>query len=202
MSRFQSQHTHFFPSYKTCESQPCHDGGLRAGYNACIRLCSLLMLASRHEFLPHSLPFPNSLEPMAQTPAMNGYFELASMMGANPELAIFRRFSALNAHSLLLLQAELVFLENKLQKCIEADAASGHDLRTIYDRDWQSLFESSTKPGGCAEQWDTLMRVKKVLKEYSKTSLSASAFASSYCQMRLLFCRNCLRKKTLHWLQI
>lgn len=105
---------------------------------------------------------------MAQLPAMNGYSELASMMGANPELAIFRRFSALNAHSLLLLQAELVFLENKLKRCIEADTASRDVNRIIYDRDWQSLFESGTTASGCADQWETILRARRVLKEYSK----------------------------------
>ncbi|KAH7381374.1 hypothetical protein DE146DRAFT_793337 [Phaeosphaeria sp. MPI-PUGE-AT-0046c] len=108
---------------------------------------------------------------MAQLPVMNGYSKLASMMGLNPELAIFRRFSALNAHSLLLLQAELVFLENKLKRCIDADTAYGHDLRTIYDRDWQSMFESATKPDGCAEQWETVVRARSVLKEYNEALL-------------------------------
>jgi hypothetical protein len=43
-----------------------------------------------------------------------GYTKLASVMGKNPELAIFRRFSALNAKNLLYLQAEHVNLEARL----------------------------------------------------------------------------------------
>lgn len=105
---------------------------------------------------------------MTDTIAVNGYSRLASLMGPNPELAIFRRFTILNAHTLLLLQAELVYLENKLQKCVEADNASGHDDRKIYDRDWQSLFESDTMPDGSTDQLKTLMRIRSVVKEYSK----------------------------------
>jgi hypothetical protein len=104
---------------------------------------------------------------MTQLPPMNGYSKLASLMGAHPALASFRRFSTLNAKNLLYLQAELVHLENKLRKCVEADNASGHVDRVLYERDWQSLFESSTTPGGNSEQWETVMRIRSVLKEYS-----------------------------------
>lgn len=92
---------------------------------------------------------------MEQIPPMNGYSKLASSMGAHPELAIFRRFGTLNAQNLLYLQAELVYLENKLQKCVKTDAASGHMDRMIYDHDWQTLFESTSAPDGNPEQWDT-----------------------------------------------
>jgi hypothetical protein len=100
------------------------------------------------------------------TPA-NGYTKLAALMGAHPALANFRRFSALNAKNLLYLQAELIYLENKLQRCVEKDNASGHVDRILYDTDWQSLFESGTTAGGNGEQWKTMMRIRGVLKEYS-----------------------------------
>jgi hypothetical protein len=44
---------------------------------------------------------------------VNGYPKLARHMGASPEIAIFRRFGALNAQNLLYLQAELVHLEKR-----------------------------------------------------------------------------------------
>jgi hypothetical protein len=112
---------------------------------------------------PNTTPLPPST-----IPSPNGYSKLAALMGAHPELANFRRFDALNTHNLLYLQAELVFLENKLRKCIELDNLSGHVDRALYDRDWQSLFESSTALGGNAEQWETALRVRRVLKDYSK----------------------------------
>jgi hypothetical protein len=99
---------------------------------------------------------------------MNGYSKLASIMGAHPELANFRRFRTLNAQNLLHLQAELVFLENKLRQCVQADASSGHVDRALYDRDWQSLFESGATSGENSEQWTTALRIRCVLKEYSK----------------------------------
>jgi len=52
---------------------------------------------------------------MALNPTMNEYSKLASLMGPHPELAIFRRFSTLNAQNLLYLQTELVHPKRKLQ---------------------------------------------------------------------------------------
>jgi hypothetical protein len=107
--------------------------------------------------------------PIAPTPLppSNGYSKLASLMGAHPELATFRRFSTLAAQNLLYLQAELVFLENKLRKCVDADASSGDIYREMYDRDWQSLSESGATAGGNGEQWAIVLRIRGVLKEYS-----------------------------------
>jgi hypothetical protein len=118
--------------------------------------------------LPSNSPFSHS---MAQPQILNGYSKLASLMGAHSDLANFRRFSTLNAQNLLYLQAELVFLENKLGQCVEADKSSGHVNRGIYDRDWQALFESGANSGGDGEQWDTVLQIRKVLKEYSELRL-------------------------------
>jgi hypothetical protein len=98
---------------------------------------------------------------------MAGYIKLASLMGAHPEVAIFRRFGTLNAQNLLYLQAELISLDLKLKRCAKADAESGHPDRTIYDRDWQSLHESLQAPDGNPEQWQTILSIRKTLKEYS-----------------------------------
>lgn len=99
---------------------------------------------------------------------MNGYTKLASFISSHPELAIFRRFGTLNAQNLLYLQAELVHLENRLKECLKADASSGQIDRTMYDRDWQSLSESTFAPDGNPEQWATALQIRKTLKEYSK----------------------------------
>jgi hypothetical protein len=99
---------------------------------------------------------------------MPGYTKLASLMGAHPEVAISRRFGSLNAQNLLYLQAELVKLELKLQRCAQEDAESGHVDRSIYDRDWQTLHESSLASGGSPEQWQTMLEIRRVLKEYSR----------------------------------
>ncbi|KAF2110647.1 hypothetical protein BDV96DRAFT_603728 [Lophiotrema nucula] len=99
---------------------------------------------------------------------MNGYTKLASLMGPNPEVAIFRRFSTLNAQNLLYYQAELVHLEEKLAACFKSDAESRHPDRVMYDRDWLSLKESDQMPDGNGEQWATILEIRKVLKEYNE----------------------------------
>lgn len=103
---------------------------------------------------------------MAGMPA--GYSRLASLMGAHPEIATFRRFRALNALNLLYMQAELTDLENSLHKQAKSDAESGHFERSIYRRDWQTLSESLTTEDGNSAQWRTMLKVKDKLSEYSK----------------------------------
>lgn len=100
--------------------------------------------------------------------ATSGYIKLGSLMGTHPEVAIFRRFGSLNAQNLLHLQAELVSLESKLVRCAKADTESQDQNRKIYDRDWQSLTESSHTQDGNAEQLQTRLKIRKLLKEYSK----------------------------------
>ncbi|KAH8165634.1 hypothetical protein CIB48_g2605 [Xylaria polymorpha] len=97
-----------------------------------------------------------------------GYPRLASLMGAHPEMATFRRFGSLNALNLLYLQAELVDLENKLLKQAKTDAESGHFEPSIYHRDWQTLSESMTTEDGNPTQWHTMLEVRDKLKEYNQ----------------------------------
>lgn len=105
-----------------------------------------------------------------------GYTKLASLMGAYPEVAILRRFGALNAQNLLYLQAELTSLELKLKRCVKADAESGHQDRRIYDRDWQTLSESIESLENNSDQWSTVLQIRKTLKEYSKSITSLMLF--------------------------
>lgn len=105
---------------------------------------------------------------MEEAPPLNGYTKLASLIGAKPELAIFRRFGSLNAKNLLYLQAELVHLEQELARSAKADAESGDDERKIYDRHWKSLAQSGFTPGGNSKQWTIALQIRKTLREYSK----------------------------------
>ncbi|KAI1457862.1 hypothetical protein F4805DRAFT_467143 [Annulohypoxylon moriforme] len=97
-----------------------------------------------------------------------GYSRLASLMGAHPEIATFRRFGALNALNLLYMQAELINLENNLDKQAKNDAESGHFERSIYHRDWQTLSESTTTEGGNPTQWHTMLQIKDKLRDYNQ----------------------------------
>jgi hypothetical protein len=114
---------------------------------------------------------------MAALQPPNGYTKLASLLGSHPDLAIFRRFGSLNATNLLYMQAELINLEAKLQRLVQADSTSGHVDRMIYDRDWQSLAESRLAPDGCGEQWATALRIREKLKEYNQALLLQTMLA-------------------------
>lgn len=107
---------------------------------------------------------PNTIE-LGRT---GGYTTLASMMGTHPEIAVFRRFGSLNAQNILYLQAELTSLELKLKRAVEANRASGHRDRIIYDREWQTLSNSVQAADGNPEQWLTFLKIREKLKEYSK----------------------------------
>jgi hypothetical protein len=109
---------------------------------------------------------------------MAGYNMLGSMMGAHPEVAIVRRFGALNAQNILYLQAELTTLELKLKRCAKADADSAHQKRTVYDRDWQTLSGSLQSQDGDPEQWMTILNIREKLKEYSKQLLLQTYYNS------------------------
>jgi hypothetical protein len=90
----------------------------------------------------------------------NGYKKLASLMGQNPEVAIFRRFNTLNARNLLYLQAELVDLEKRLEEASKLDEESFNSDRQIYDRHWANLSESVSTPDGNSEQWTLALKIR------------------------------------------
>ena len=94
---------------------------------------------------------------------MEGYAKIAQVMGQHEELAIFRRFSTLNMHNLLYLQAELVHLESDYQEIAERDkACSEYPYRS---RDWWSLTQLDCK--GNRDQWDKILEIREKLQIYS-----------------------------------
>jgi len=97
-----------------------------------------------------------------------GFHKLASMMGAHPEYAVFRRFGALNAQNILFYQAELADLEIKLKNAVEADYASGDPDRVLYDRFGKALMASAHDGNGNPEQLNTIRAIRRTLQEYSK----------------------------------
>ena len=102
---------------------------------------------------------------------MEGYAKIASIMGSHPEVAILRRFGALNAQNLLYLQAELVALEQDLRAISAKDSTSNEQNRAKYSRDWYTLSRSQTTGGDDAgKQWQTILLIREKLKEYSRSS--------------------------------
>lgn len=103
---------------------------------------------------------------------MEGHAKVAALMGAYPEVAIFRRFAAMNAQNLLYLQAELIELERKLKMYATEDANSKHPKRILYSRHWLSLSGSINNPehDDCDKQWNIILTIRERLKEYSRST--------------------------------
>lgn len=94
---------------------------------------------------------------------MEGYAKVANLMATHGELAIFRRFKALNMLNLLYLQAEITHLEAELREVACEDAQQG---RENHPHDWWSLSQS--EDDNDREQWDVVLKIRKKLEKYSK----------------------------------
>jgi hypothetical protein len=110
---------------------------------------------------------------------VNGYPKLARYMGASPEIAIFRRFGALNAQNLLYLQAELVHLEKKLREFEKRDSQSSEGMKSQYARDW--FWLSRSENDGNDGQWQTVLAIREKLVEYSKQPFDLCRRRDSSC---------------------
>lgn len=109
---------------------------------------------------------------------MDGYTKLATLMGAYPEVAIIRRFSALNVQSILYLQAELLYLESRLRKFEEEDRKSGDQNRIDFALDFTKLSSTTFRMASNGEEdeetvlkgrrWSLMTNIQNKLKAYSK----------------------------------
>jgi hypothetical protein len=100
------------------------------------------------------------------TPVPRGYHKLASLMSADGETAIFRRFSRLNMLVLMSLQAELMDLEDEFeQTCLEDEQVSDGDERKKFSVDFKAL-KAAKAPNDL--QYKNLIKIKDKLGEYSK----------------------------------
>ena len=98
-----------------------------------------------------------------------GYHKLAALMGPNTEVAIFRRFGALNTLNLLGLQSELVDLEAQLSDISREDDTSDDPNRATYSERFWVLRESLED--GDDLQWQTQLNIRRKLLEYSRIFL-------------------------------
>ncbi|KAH0844383.1 hypothetical protein AYO21_00851 [Fonsecaea monophora] len=101
---------------------------------------------------------------------MDGYNELAGLMGSYQELCIFRRFLILNARDLLCQQAEIVNLEHDLLVAIRDDRNSGDPLRKEFEYDISALKGPHEHPR-TGLQWTRTLEMRKLLKEYNTALL-------------------------------
>jgi hypothetical protein len=100
-----------------------------------------------------------------------GYPKLAAVTELQPEVAIYRRFGALNALNVLYLQAELEDLEEKLRAQQAKDDSDPMGKKSLYAKTWFRLKDSAFD--GDTEQLHLVMKIRETLKEYSKQVLNA-----------------------------
>jgi hypothetical protein len=90
------------------------------------------------------------------------YSKLSKFMGSWPEMAIFRRFGALNVQNLLFLQAELSHLEYELHRLREDHSRSEDEKRQLSLRCWWDMRGDED-----SGQLDIVMEIRQKLSEYS-----------------------------------
>lgn len=112
---------------------------------------------------PGSLPSVRSLTPPREL--IPGYPKLGGRMGLVPEMAMFRRFGALNSQVLLYMQSELIHLESELRELELEDSCSSQPYKSKYSRDYFFLHNPTTP--GDDRQLRLVMEIKTKLKEYS-----------------------------------
>ncbi len=105
-----------------------------------------------------SFPFTQSIP--------EGYLKLSAFQGKFSEVAIFRRFAALNAQNLLYIQAELSHLEIELKEIILEDCQSGDEKTRLYNQDWWTLNQASQE-GRSPAQMRKILEIREKLQIYS-----------------------------------
>jgi hypothetical protein len=100
---------------------------------------------------------------------VKGYPKLAAKIEIQPEIAIYRRFGALNAQNLLYLQAELEMLEIKLRDQQIQDDNDRNGKGPDYAKDWYWLRESENS--GNDKQLRIVLQIRASLKAYSKLAI-------------------------------
>ena len=106
-------------------------------------------------------------EKATQPTALGGHKEIAEVMANWPVNAIFRRFGCLNLLNLLYYQAELARLERRLRIISKKDSNSGDRFRERYRMDFDNLAQGTTENGINTQQWDLILKIRQLLKEYS-----------------------------------
>jgi len=97
---------------------------------------------------------------------MAGYSRLAALMGKRRDLAIFRRFSALNAKNLLYMQGELIHLEAELKMIALENRKSTDPKKADFEYSISTLMGPHTSEDG-NEHWAKILEIREKLKEYS-----------------------------------
>ena len=96
---------------------------------------------------------------------MADYNKLATLVGAHQELAILRKFGALNAKNILYMQSELVHLQSELNGIEVENGLSGDPEKLAFQI---SLFNLKDSEGTTKDlQWQKVLEIRDKLKAYS-----------------------------------
>lgn len=116
-----------------------------------------------------------------QKQTMEGYAKVGKLMATYDQLAILRGFKSLSYQSLLYRQAEIIHLQEDLEKLIQRDAA--HPNRSLYSKDWWRLAHTCASDED-EEQWKLWQHLNQKLDEYSKCAVDISRAAKRYHDQR------------------
>jgi len=109
---------------------------------------------------------PTPIQGINRAWSAGSYPRLSEFMGLWPEVAIFRRFGALNAQNLLFLQAELAHLERELKVIREREEKQEDERGLLAQRSWFELSQA-TEDGEYCPQWTVIQDIRSKLSEYS-----------------------------------
>jgi hypothetical protein len=112
---------------------------------------------------------PTPTQRLNRSWSMGSYPKLSTFMASWPDVAIFRRFGALNAQNLLFLQAEITHLERELQIIREKNELNNDEKGLHGDRNWFELSQES-EDGERHPQWVVIQDIREKLREYSKSA--------------------------------
>ena len=107
---------------------------------------------------------PSPVQGIRRSSTNGSYHKLASFMGTWSDVAIFRRFGALNAQNLLYLQAEITHLERELEVVRRKEESTERGLQA--QRSWFELSQDSEEGQQC-RQWLVVQDIREKLAEYS-----------------------------------
>jgi hypothetical protein len=113
---------------------------------------------------------PTPVPGITRTWSSGSYPRLSEFMGLWPEVAIFRRFGALNSQNLLFLQAEIAHLERELKVIREREEKREDEKGLLAQRSWFELSQE-TEDGEPCPQWAVIQEIRSKLSEYSMSSM-------------------------------
>jgi len=101
---------------------------------------------------------------------VSGLPRVAMLLAKTPDFAAFSRFRDLNIKSLLYYQSELTRLREKLHKQEYRDHRRGVGKMRFHAKRADYLIASGKK--GESKQWELMVEIRRVLREYSKSCSS------------------------------